>query len=473
MKGRIWIWNILALICLTACDRWFDVNPQTEVKQKELFSTDQGFYNALMGVYLNLSDPELYGGELQFGLVDVLAQTYSISNTTGGGSAYLYAVSYDWNNCKTLFEPLWEKAYTQIANCNNILKHLEGNRGLFPEGNYEIVEAEARALRAMLQLDLLRLFGPSPAGGMSKPAIPYVDAVVTVPFPQLTVEKTLERIIGDLERAFDLLKVNDPYFTGIPDGEFDFMTANGFRQNREYRLNYYGVSALLARAYLYKGDKSKALEYATKVIGADYHFTTQEEMNAMGVTLCYSEIISGIYLKNTLLKKQTEKWFSENAGSTKLKISSAGVETLFEVASLGSTDLRKKNQFGSRENENEVFLNKYFTGSLLPLIRLSEVYYIAAECAEEPETRFGYLNEVRRHRFIPILDSRDPQIDLENEIYKEYAKDFLGEGQLFFYMKRKGMTSFTGVNGVEIRETGDPVYQVPVPDMEKEFGNII
>lgn len=85
MKGRIWIWNILALICLTACDRWFDVNPQTEVKQKELFSTDQGFYNALMGVYLNLSDPELYGGELQFGLVDVLAQTYSISNTTGGG----------------------------------------------------------------------------------------------------------------------------------------------------------------------------------------------------------------------------------------------------------------------------------------------------------------------------------------------------------------------------------------------------
>lgn len=107
------------------------------------------------------------------------------------------------------------------------------------------------------------------------------------------------------------------------------------------------------------------------------------------------------------------------------------------------------------------------------MIRLSEVYYIAAECAEEPETRFGYLNEVRRHRFIPILDSRDPQIDLENEIYKEYAKDFLGEGQLFFYMKRKGMTSFTGVNGVEIRETGDPVYQVPVPDMEKEFGNII
>ena len=52
-------------------------------------------------------------------------------------------------------------------------------------------------------------------------------------------------------------------------------------------------------------------------------------------------------------------------------------------------------------------------------------------------------------------------------------KIFWGEGQLFFYMKRKGMTSFTGVNGVEIRETGDPVYQVPVPDMEKEFGNII
>lgn len=55
------------------------------------------------------------------------------------------------------------------------------------------------------------------------------------------------------------------------------MTANGFRQNREYRLNYYGVSALLARAYLYKGDKSKALEYATKVIGADYHLRPRKK----------------------------------------------------------------------------------------------------------------------------------------------------------------------------------------------------
>lgn len=470
MKNKIGY--ILVLVCLISCDRWFDVNPQTEMKQGELFSSDQGFYNALMGVYLNLSDPELYGGELQCGVIDVLAQIYSISNTTGGGSAYLYAVNYDWNNCKTLFEPIWEKAYTQIANCNNILENLRGKEGLFPEGNYAIVEAEARALRAMLHLDMLRLFGPSPAGGMNKPAIPYVNAVSTVPFPQLTVEEALERITGDLEIAFQLLKVNDPYFTGVPDGEFDFMTANGFRQNRQFRLNYYGVSALLARAYLYKGDKPKALEYASEVIGADYHFTTQEELNSMGVTLFYPEIISGVYLKNTLLKKQSEKWFSENAGSTKLKISSAGAETLFEVASLGSTDLRWKNQFGSRENENEVFLNKYFTGSLFPLIRLSEVYYIAAECAEERETRFAYLNEVRKYRFIPALDERDSRIDPENEIYKEYAKDFLGEGQLFFYLKRKGMTSFTGVNRTEVRATGDAVYQVPVPDMEKEFGRI-
>ena len=214
------------------------------------------------------------------------------------------------------------------------------------------------------------------------------------------------------------------------------------------------------------------------MIGADYHFTTQEEMNAMGVTLCYSEIISGIYLKNTLLKKQTEKWFSENAGSTKLKISSAGVETLFEVASLGSTDLRKKNQFGSRENENEVFLNKYFTGSLLPLIRLSEVYYIAAECRMEAGPDYDkalaleYLNTVRRHRGIAEAEElpfnlTDQQV--KDEIYKEYRKEFVGEGQIFFYYKRKGMETIPGYNG----EMTDLEYQYPMPDDEIALGGRI
>lgn len=472
MKSKLCILSIMVILSLASCSDWFDVNPQTEVKEKELFSSDQGFYKALMGVYLNLSDSVLYGGELQFGVTDVLAQTYSISNTTGGGSSYLYVAAYDWNNCKAHFEPIWREAYTQIANCNKILENLVGKEGLFPEGNAAVVEAEARALRALLHLDMLRLYGPSPVNGMDKPAIPYVDAISKVPFPQLTVNRVLERIISDLETAFRLLEVYDPLFTGVSEDDFDFMTDNDFRQDRRYRLNYYGVAALLARAGLYKGDKVLAMKYANKVIGADYHFTTQEEINSMGVTMFYPEIIFGIYLRYTLLKKRTENWFSDNAGSSKLRISADGVDKLFEVATLGSTDLRKKNQFGTRENENETFLNKYFTGSILPLIRLSEVYYIAAECAADRDAQFAYLNEVRKHRFIPALDPQDSRIDIENEIYKEYRKDFLGEGQLFFYMKRKGMTSFTGINGVETGNAGDAVYQVPVPDMEKEFGSI-
>lgn len=472
MKAKIGLLGILMGVSLMACDSWFDVTPQTEVKQKELFSSDKGFYNALLGVYLHLSDPELYGGELQFGVVDVLAQTYSISNTTGGGSDYRYVIGYDWNNCKSYFEAIWSKAYKQVVNCNNILENLKSKEHLFPPDNYEIVKAEALALRAMLHLDILRLFGPSPVTGMTQKAIPYVDAVSKVPFPQLTMATVLEHITGDLKTAFDLLKIHDPYFTGIPGGEFDFMTDNGFRQDREFRLNYYGVSALLARAFLYAGNKDKALEYAKTAMEGNFHFTTQEEINYMGVTLFYTEILSGVYLKNSLLKKQSEKWFSVNAGSNKLKMSPAGIEELFEVQALGSTDIRNKNQFGKRENESEDFLNKYFTGSVFPLIRLSEVYYIAAECARERSEQFAYLNTVRRNRSIPELDAGDSRIDLKNEIYKEYRKDFLGEGQLFFYLKRNNISAFTGINGTVVKNAGDPVYKVPVPDLEKEFGSI-
>ena len=411
------------ILCLS-CNDWLDVSPSTEKDKEDILSNQAGFRSALIGAYIRMKSSGLYGKEMTWGVVENLAQHWDFEKNSVG--EFLNKYDYKAALVESTMATLYNNLYKVIADVNSILEVIDKEKGVFAPGEYELIKGEATAIRAFCHFDVLRLFGPIPGKLPSGKVLPYVTTVSLVPNQHRTYEEytrmlvadldTAERNLGkvDLIRKYSIQELNQsvPQTYGADDVFWGY---------RQMRMNYYAVLAEKARVYLWLQDKSKALEYATKVIGADYHFTTQEEMNAMGVTLCYSEIISGIYLKNTLLKKQTEKWFSENAGSTKLKISSAGVETLFEVASLGSTDLRKKNQFGSRENENEVFLNKYFTGSLLPLIRLSEVYYIAAECAEEPETRFGYLNEVRRHRFIPILDSRDPQIDLENEIYLNSA----------------------------------------------------
>ena len=69
-----------------------------------------------------------------------------------------------------------------------------------------------------------------------------------------------------------------------------------------------------------------------------------------------------------------------------------------------------------------------------PLIRMSEMYYIASETEPNLVAATDYLNLVRNHRGLPDLDAT--LIDLPSELLKEYKREFYGEGQLFFYYKR-------------------------------------
>ena len=45
----------------------------------------------------------------------------------------------------------------------------------------------------------------------------------------------------------------------------------------------------------------------------------------------------------------------------------------------------------------------------------------------------AYLNKIRAYRGLKALTDDST---LQNEIYKEYCKEFLNEGQMFYYYKR-------------------------------------
>lgn len=107
---------------------------------------------------------------------------------------------------------------------------------------------------------------------------------------------------------------------------------------------------------------------------------------------------------------------------------------------------------------------------IFPLIRMTEAYYIAAEILKDsnPAKAIELLNEVRNHRKLndfPLSESLTPD-EIQTEIFKEYRKEFLGEGQLFYYYKR---LNFTQIDGAGV-PAGDAVYVLPLPDNEIEFG---
>ena len=108
-------------------------------------------------------------------------------------------------------------------------------------------------------------------------------------------------------------------------------------------------------------------------------------------------------------------------------------------------------------------VERYFQ-ERLPLIRKSEMYYIAAECAETKENAIAYLNEVRNNRGFQYSTQLSTSDDVEDEILKEYRKEFWGEGQLWFYYKRKGITNFSEFM------TDASLFTFEIPDIETSYG---
>lgn len=81
------IFCVLLLLCTTmSCENWLDVDPKTEIKSELMFQSVSGFKDALMGVYLTLRDPELYGKEATWGFCGCYWATNGYS---GSGSRLL------------------------------------------------------------------------------------------------------------------------------------------------------------------------------------------------------------------------------------------------------------------------------------------------------------------------------------------------------------------------------------------------
>ena len=106
---------------------------------------------------------------------------------------------------------------------------------------------------------------------------------------------------------------------------------------------------------------------------------------------------------------------------------------------------------------------------MVPLIRLSEIYLLAAEYTDDFVTAKGYLDRIRNSRNCPSSVATEPT--LMEEITKECRREFLGEGQMFFFYKRKAMQKIP--NGKWEKDSESQTinmninnYVVPLPDSE-------
>jgi len=423
------------MVLATSCDNFLDVHPKGEIVGKDLLSERKGFENALYGVYASMRNDKAYGAYMTYYVMDVLAQYF---NCPGNSDITdLSAFKYKENPEVTkVFSDIWSTMYQNISYANNILVNLE-NQSPETLEFYDIYKGEALGLRAYMHFDLLRLYADQATDAKTR-GIVYNTAFSLKPSDILPKTKVYERIIADLRAAEKLLDNEKLYEAASPE--------DGFFLDQSIHFNLQAARATLARVYLTPGNIDSAFYYADKVIregGLELVEKTEIAGDVIGA-LSQKETIFGLYAKESFYTRTKEDLY--DAVSFKSLNPWNGIATVYQQGG-GENDYRWAAWFQTISN-NLRFVKltdpyQLSTGNNRPagqipgvnLIRLPEMYYIAAEA--HPAEAYDLLEEIlpsrEIHRSLPVNAGRT---EVLTEVLKEYRKEYIGDGQFFYAYKR-------------------------------------
>ena len=464
MKKILYI--LIGLFVFSSCDEWLDVTPNTDVPAKELFTTENGFTSALAGLYIVMTEEDTYGKNLTFGLVEQLAQMYDKlpDGTFDRNSVYIYdRETSGAYNTKGALADMWQAQYHTIANANNLLKWWEVNAEtvLVDTNTRRMIRGEALALRAFLHFDLLRGWGPMHYAGSDEAkemkCMPYRTVADHSKQPLLTAGEVVRHIIDDLHEARECMSY---------EKELDLSSRSN---NRQYRLNYHAINAMLARVYNYAGIKDSAAVYAKMVI--EESGLTLQSGNDNDPILS-KETVFGLSMHE--LKDNLSEYFAYGDKiATKYYLNISTLNAIYESVGSESEDMRAQGTAFHRNNELQYAISlKYIDNDneVIPLIRLPEMYYIACEATEMGGEAATYINDVRNKR--GISKAKDVACDTEEQrvaaLNKEYRKEFYGEGQYFWFLKTHGVTG--GLSHSPEVTLVEENFVFPLPDAEVEYG---
>lgn len=481
MKKLAIIFLVTGLLgSLSSCNDWLDVKPYDSMTEEQLYSTESGIQRALNGLYLDLASNSLYAKNLTCGAMEVLGQRYYI----GDEHTYydLSKYKYSADGPKSTFEGIWKSGYKLIAGCNEFLEKVPEHEEVLARKDYLVMMGEAMALRTFLHFDLFRLFGAVySAEGKTKSAIPYYDRVTDLPAPILTGEELMKHLISDMDTALLWLS-GDPVRTdGVVKGD-------EFWDYRNFRMNYYAAWALKARMYYYMGKEYDAqahqivmalLSDKDPLTGETNQFmktfksvTEDNELsNNTQDRVYFSELLFGLHnmKRNTLYKDM----FSTDLENNNILMASNGF-----LKKIFAEDGDLRNAYweilsGDRENFRaclkyhpyEAMTSDPYRYEIQSLIRKSELYLLAAATTEDEEVKRENLENLRLTRGYSQNNTLGKDLD---ELWdKECQREFYGEGQYFFFLKRNGVTTIDRQSSdekVELEETID--YVIPLPESE-------
>lgn len=347
-----------------------------------------------------------------------------------------YIAHYNWSQFSDATEAAtgkncdsyWLSAYKLIRICSFTLKKAQEFRSDNPSGADDLM-AQAYAIRALMHFNLVNIFAQAYnfTSDGSHPGVPYVTTDDwSQPVSRQTVAEVYAGILSDLNNAI-------PLFAANPSNTLYF--------------NINAAKALLARAYLFKGEYANAKNTAISVLSAK------------------PIMIGASYPSKLFTKEETEalfqippSWININGGTYSLRLAAIYFSTLYQFNATADISLMLtenpqdvRSAWVSAQGPGIWNITK-FPKNVEPgfpaggtmsyyqtVFRSSEMCLTAAECLaklnKEDSAKY-YLDAIRLRANPSLSPSYATGIDLLDSIYMERRKELSFESLRMFDILR-------------------------------------
>jgi len=447
-KLKILVICMLALVSFS-CKKTLDVQPTNQVDASTSIKTPADAQIMINGIMRSMSSSDYYGrnfilyGDAKGGDMTIPSQ--------GRGNDALYTFNHSASSGS--YSGFWSQIYFSLLQVNNLLQNI-GQLETGGATGYGSYKGQALTLRAIMYFDLVRLYGKTYDLDKNAFGIPNITTPLNSSAQPLrsTVNENYTQILSDLKAAAPLLGKTK---------------SNGF-------VNYYGNLAMQARVYLYMKDYANALKAAEEIITSNVYTLYSNAAWVDSWKLQYgSESIFeiGVYpLEGDLGANSIGAYHRKkgDGGSTILGwfiASDYFLNRLKEDAADVRWGVMNADEFSTTATPRKGALYKY-SGSILlagdgkststavnlKVIRLSEIYLIAAEAALSTDATKAatYLNAIRKRA--PTMVPATAATVTVDMILDERSKELYGEGQRFFDMIRlnKSITFNDEIIGISV-----------------------
>lgn len=444
---------ILAASLSSCVNDWLDVAPSDGTdadaaltSSSDLAAARTGMYKALKG---NSSLVDYYGQQF-FVYGDVHAgDDYQYNNLGGSNRAsFYYDMNYqtasEFTSSTSSSNVAWKSPYIVIGRANRIIAAAEGGAlsdAAEAKATIDQYAAEAKVLRALAHFDLVRIYGkPYTEDQGASLGVPLVTEVLesNAKPARSTVAEVYAQVVKDLTEA-------------ISSNALATETKPGY-------VSVWGAKAILSRVYLNMGDYANALSVAEDIIknsGAalwtrDQYFKAWDASTPNESEFLFRLNVAGSTDSNDLNgigNLQQRDGYKEMVATKKfVDMLTSDPKDVRNDMFLPAKAEKEVAVYGT----NKVFLNKLRgqggnlrNVTIVPIIRLSEVYLTAAECAfrnNDKTKAVEYLNDLVKNRTTTVASLATVDNITLDRILIERRKELIGEGQRYFDALRNNET---------------------------------